>query len=110
MAKISTATFRGKSGETYSFNVYPMGQAFKAVGAVYAVTRRYKNSSSGHSHEIIYVGETSDLSTRFDDHHKADCFVRQNANCICTHGDDDEDSRLAKEDDLIKQHNPLCND
>lgn len=110
MAKISSATFKGKSGETYGFNAYPMGQAFKAVGAVYAVTRRYKNSNGGYSHEIIYVGETGDLSTRFDDHHKADCFTRHNANCICTHGDNDEDSRLAKEDDLIKQQNPSCND
>ncbi|MGC2517256.1 MAG: hypothetical protein WA383_22260, partial [Terriglobales bacterium] len=42
------------------------------------------------------VGETGDLSTRFDDHHKADCFAQHNANCICTHGDEDEESRLAK--------------
>ncbi|MGA2456726.1 MAG: hypothetical protein ABSF85_04100 [Terriglobales bacterium] len=110
MAKISTATFSGLSGTKYSFNVYPMDQSFKAIGAVYAVTRRYKNSKSGYSHDIIYVGETGDLSTRFDDHHKADCFVSHNANCICTHVDKDEDSRLNKEDDLIKQQNPDCND
>ena len=110
VAKISDASFKGKSGEKYRFNVYPMGQAFKAVGAVYAVTRRSKNSSGLYSHEIIYVGETGDLSTRFDDHHKADCFAQHNANCICTHGDEDEESRLAKEDDLIRQQNPPCND
>lgn len=110
MAKVSDATFTGQSGAKYRFNVYPIGQAFKAVGAVYAVTRRYKNSKGGYSHEFIYVGETGDLSTRFDDHHKADCFTRHKANSICTHTDDDEDSRLSKEDDLIKKHNPPCND
>lgn len=110
LAKINDATFTGQSGTKYSFNVYPMDQAFKAVGGVYAVTRRYKNSNGGYSHEIIYVGETGDLSTRFNDHHKADCFTRHKANAICTHRDDDEDSRLSKEGDLIKKHNPPCND
>jgi len=44
VAKISTATFKGISGETYGFNVYPMGQAFKAVGAVrgYAALQELK--------------------------------------------------------------------
>jgi len=110
LAKISDATFTGKSGTKYSFQAFPMDQAFKAVGGVYAVTRRYKNSNGGYSHEIIYVGQTGDLSTRFDDHHKADCFTKHKATCICVHVDDDEDSRLSKEDDLIKKHNPPCND
>ena len=110
MAKISDATFHGDSGNTYKFEVWPMNQSFNAVGAVYAVTRRYKNANGGYSHKFIYVGETADLSTRFDNHHKADCFVEENANCICTHRDDDEDSRLAKEGDLIAKHNPPCND
>jgi predicted GIY-YIG superfamily endonuclease len=110
MAKISDATFTGQSGTQYSFHVYPIDQEFKSVGAVYAVTRRYKNPNAGYSHEIIYVGETSDLSTRFESHHKASCFTRHNANCICTHREDDEDSRLTIEDDLVKQHDPACND
>jgi hypothetical protein len=110
LAKISDATFAGQSGTKYDFNVYPLDQAFKAVGGVYAITRRYKNSNGGYSHEIIYVGETGDLSTRFDNHHKTDCFEQHEANCICTLRDDDEDSRLSKEADLIKKHNPPCND
>jgi len=110
MAKISTVKFKGKSGESYDFNVYPMDQSFKAIGGVYVVTRRFKDEDDGFRHKIIYVGETGDLSTRFDNHHKADCFTEHSANCICVHVDDDEDSRLAKEDDLIKLHNPPCND
>lgn len=110
MAKISTMTLDGKSGEKYIFNVWPMDQAFNNVGAVYAVTRRYKNAEGEYVHAVIYVGETGDLSTRFDNHHKADCFVEHNANCICTHQESDEDSRLAKEDDLIKEIGPPCND
>jgi hypothetical protein len=110
MAKISDATFHGNSGKAYGFQVWPMNQAFNGVGAVYAVTRRYQSSEGGFKHEIIYVGETEDLSERFGNHHKANCFARKDANCICTHLDGDSDSRLAKEDDLIQKHVPHCND
>ena len=110
MAKISNATFHGRSGKPYDFNVWPMNQPFNAVAAVYAVTRRYQKAEGGFSHEIIYVGETEDLSERFGNHHKSNCFVKKNANCICTHRDDDGDSRLGKEEDLIQKHDPPCND
>jgi hypothetical protein len=123
LAKINDATFTGQSGTKYSFNVYPfsgpprimvpvlasLDPAFKGVSGVYAVTRRYKNSNGGYSHEIIYVGETGDLSTRFYNHHKTGCFEQHEANCFCTIRDDDADSRLSKEADLIKKHNPPCN-
>jgi hypothetical protein len=110
MARISTVKFRGGSGEEYDFEVWPFGQAFNAVGAVYVVTRRYQNAQGKYNHEVLYVGETEDLSTRFDGHHKAACFARHKADCICTHRDDDGDSRLAKEDDLVKRYDPDCND
>lgn len=110
MAKIGTLILQGKSGEEYAFEIYPTGQEFYAVGAVYAVTRQYVNEKGTYTHHVIYIGQTEDLSTRFDNHHKADCFKEHEANRICTHRDDDDDSRLAKEDDLIKQYNPDCND
>lgn len=102
-------TLKGKSGQTYEFECWPMDQSFNAVGAVYAVTRRYQDDNGNWKHKVLYVGETGDLSTRFDDHHKADCFANNKANRICTHLEDDEDSRLAIEDDLIKQYDPPCN-
>jgi hypothetical protein len=110
MAKIGTATAKGKSGKSYEFNVYPIDQAFKGIGAVYVVARQYKNTDGEDAYQAIYVGQTDDLSTRFNNHHKSDCFAKHKANCICTHVDDDEDSRLAKEGDLIKGLDPPCND
>lgn len=110
MPKIGDATFDGISGRGYRFEVHSMGTDFKAVGGVYAITRRSKNAENGHTHQAIYIGQTQDLSTRFDDHHKANCFETYGANCICTHLDDKESSRLTKENDLIRRHNPLCND
>lgn len=110
MAKISTLTLKGVSGTEYSFDVYPSDQSFRAVGGVYIISRRYQNVSGGFSHDIIYVGETGDFSERFDDHHKAPCFARNNFNCICTLVKEDSSSRLIIEKDLIGQWKPSCND
>lgn len=107
MDKIGTLPLTGKSGTKYSFEVYPMDQDFKPIGGVYAITRRQKLD---HTHDVIYVGQTSDMSTRFDNHHKADCFNENNANCICVHTDDSEASQLRKEKDLIKKYSTPCND
>jgi len=56
----------------------------------------------------VALKAATDLSTRFNDHHQANCFTKNKANCIRIHRDD-EDSRLAKESDLMKRHNPDCN-
>ncbi len=94
MARISTATFKGKSGTSYKFNVYPLGTPLKEVGGIYCITRRSKNAQGEYTHKIIYVGRTEDFSARFDDHHKAECFAKYDANCICTHREDDHDFAL----------------
>jgi hypothetical protein len=110
MPKLSNVTFTGASGKAYNFEVYPIGTVFNDVGGVYAITKRYRNNQGGYSHDVIYLGETEDLSTRFNNHHKADCFDQREANCICTHRDDNANSRLTKEADLIKRYTPPCND
>jgi len=110
MARISTVSFTGISGKEYEFNVYHLGVNFNAIGAVYAITLREQNASGEYNHTIIYIGESGDLSDRFDSHHKADCFNTNSANCICIHADDNKDSRLEKEQDLIENYEPPCND
>ncbi len=110
MVKLGTVTFTGASGSTYEFNSYAFGTIFKEnYGAVYFITNRDQNDDGSYSHERIYVGETEDLSTRFDDHHKQDCFDQNNANCICIHGEQNEKIRLNIERDLIDNYNPPCN-
>src|SRR5262245_9336126 len=81
MAKIAELTLNGSSGTGYTFDVYPVGTAFRAVSAVYVVTRR-ERTHQGFSHAVLYVGQTSDLGERFLRHHKASCFARNGANCI----------------------------
>lgn len=110
MAKIGAMVLLGKSGEQYQFSIYPMDEKFEAVGAVYAVTRQYENEKGTYTHHVVYVGETGNLSTRFDNHHKAECFKEHKADRICIHPKDDKDSRLVVEGDLIKMWNPDCQD
>jgi predicted GIY-YIG superfamily endonuclease len=110
MAKIATLTLSGKSGDKYDFNVYQFDTSFKQVAAVYAVTKRYKKQDGSHTHTIIYIGQTDNLSERFDDHHKAECFSRNNANCICVHKETSEKERLRIESDLLAARDPDCND
>ena len=110
MSKLGTITFTGSSGTEYEFNVYSWGTNFKKdFGAVYFVTKRSKKSDSGYSHTRIYIGQTEDMSTRFDNHHKQECFGEYDANCICVCGEQDEDKRLEIEKDLIDNYNPPCN-
>ncbi len=110
MAKLGDLTVAGESGQDYKFEVYPQGTSFKEVGAVYLVTKRTHKPDGTGAHEFLYVGETGDLSTRFDGHHKQECFDENGANCICVHVDSSQKSRLAKESDLLGAHDWPCND
>jgi predicted GIY-YIG superfamily endonuclease len=99
----------GASGTRYTFYVFPMNTQFKQSGGVYAVTRSTGTSGQGQTHHIVYIGQTGDLSERFDAHHKADCFRKQGSTHLCAMVDPNEESRLAIEADLIAAYNPLCN-
>ncbi len=110
MVKLGTLTLKGTSGQTYAFEVFAYDSDFNALGAVYAITRRTQKNDGNYKHTLIYIGETGDLSTRYNGHHKEDCFFQHNANCTCIHLDDDENSRLATKADLIAKYNARCND
>lgn len=102
--------FTGRSGRRYRFSVHSRTARFKKLGGVYFVTKRTRKTIGRATHRHIYVGETNDLSTRFNNHHKAVCFQRHSANCICVRLEDDEEIRLKIEADLIKKYHPPCND
>jgi len=108
MAKLGTIHFTGQSGKKYSFNVYQITASFKAIGAVYLITKRTVTDGTG-NHTRIYVGQTGDLSERFNNHHKQDCFEENKANCICIYAEENETTRLEIEKDLIDNYTPPCN-
>lgn len=100
MTKIGTIVFTGVSGKKYEFNIYPWGTDFtENYEAVYFITRREANNDGGYSHTRIYVGQTEDLSIRFDNHHKQTCFDKYNKNCVCVFGEKNEKTRLEIEKD-----------
>ena len=111
MTKFRTIKFTGISDKSYEFTAYSWDTIFKNnCGAVYFVTKRSRNANGGYTHIRIYVGQTEDLSTRFDNHHKQTCFDKYGANCICVLGEQNENKRLMIEQDLIKKYHPPCND
>lgn len=109
MAKIGTMTLSGKSGSKYEFAVYPRATTFKALGALYFMTKRTLKPEGGGSHAMIYVGETSDLSNRPLNHHRKQCFDRKGADTVCILVESDRDRRLAIETDLRQNYDPPCN-
>jgi hypothetical protein len=109
MAKLATVSFTGTSGATYEFDVYPWDTDFNAVGAVYFVTKRSHNAQNGYSHSGVYVGQTGDLSERFNSHHQPECLKRNGVHCICVYREGTEGRRREIEADLIANYQPPCN-
>jgi len=104
MAKVDTITLKGASKKTYGFDVYPWGTSFNAVGVVYAVLKANQSNYS-----ILYIGETGDLSSRFDDHHKQSCFDRNEKTHIGIYLESSEKQRLTIEADLLGNYSTSCN-
>ena len=105
MPKETTLTLKGKSGNTYDFDVYPWRTNFNAVGAVYIVLKILSNGE----YDLIYIGQTGDLSSRFGDHHNQSCFDRHGKTHIGIHRESSEKQRFAIESDLIANYTTNCN-
>jgi hypothetical protein len=111
MAALDNVDISGKSGTKYSFQVYPFDQAFNRVGAVYAILRRERDpkNETMWRYSPVYVGETSSLLSGFYDHPKEPCFEKEDANCVAVHLDNSEESRKAKEQDILDEGVWPCN-
>ena len=97
-------TLNGTLGRRFSFTAYPWGTPLVRAGGVYVVL----NSDSALT-PITYVGQTGDLSERFDAHHKALCFVRHGRTHIAVLLEGNETQRRLIESELIRSNNPPCN-
>jgi len=97
---------KGKSGKMYKYTIYDLGTQFSAVPGNYLFVKKLANGS----HNILYAGETGDLSERFDDHHKMTCIMRQGATHIHVHkSSGDKKVRRAEEADIREEWDPPCN-
>lgn len=107
MSKITDLTFTGQDGKKYKFQVYPKNTTFRAIPALYAFLGRRITDGK---YFVLYIGQTSDLSKRFDNHHKWDEATWNGFKYIgvCTGVtlldlDDDEKN-------LIAYYRPRCNE
>lgn len=108
MTSFPALTFSGKSGKSYNLSGYTLNTQFKPVGAIYALCKQYL-SNGKNQYEVLYIGQTGDLSNRFDDHHKMPCALGNGANCIYVLTEKNEKTRFQIEADLIQAFSPPCN-
>jgi hypothetical protein len=105
MVHQATVTIRGASGAVYPLNVHPWGTAFQSFGAAYSVRQKRLDGR----HDILYIGQTSDVSERFDDHHKDWCFRAHGRTHIGVHAEPSEARRQVIGTDLIRGNSTPCN-
>lgn len=107
MASLGEITWLGKSGRSYEYEIWSLSETHKAVPANYIFVKQ----TEVNRYAPIYIGETGDISERFDNHHKMACIRREGATHLCTHGSSsDEKIRKAEESDLLGKRNTPCND
>lgn len=110
-----TTTLIGSSGKEYTFSLWGFDD-FDDVkrtftgGGLYLFTYRHVVSGK-YKHTYIYLGETDDYYTRYDQHHKEDCIRLHCSNCIGFYSmpDASEDERKTAEDDLLENNDFPCN-
>jgi hypothetical protein len=109
--KYGSITFSGKSGEKYRFDAWSIETRFKALAAVYFVTKRSRENTTYNraSHDNIYIGQTASLADPFETHSRFDCFTKYGGNCVCVHLLEDEERRKAMENDLLESYSTHCN-
>lgn len=100
MATLGNINAQGASGAQYQFALYAIGTKFKPLPAVYV----FLNGNNP-----VYVGETADLSERFDYHHKAQEIRVNGADRIGVMIQHDGRRRLAIERDLLLNYRWPCN-
>ena len=99
--------WHGSSGHPYTYHFHSIGASF-----IYSEPGNYifaRKTSPG-NFRPIYIGETADLSERFDNHHKMQCIMSQGATHIHVHSSDSSVTvRQEEERDLVATWNPHCN-
>ena len=100
-----TVNWPGQSGERYTYYVYDIRTKFNSAPGNYIFAKLVNGRWSP-----VYIGETSDLSERFDNHHAMPCIKRNGATHIHAHRNDSGvNARRAEESDLIRNFKPSCN-
>jgi hypothetical protein len=108
---IQNITWHGTSGTVYTFQIDPIGTAYRVIPGVYIFCKLALNGRW----DPVYIGEAGDLNERVNVnlhlHHRWECIRRHSATHICTlHVPGNDQQRLAIETDIrAATPNSLCN-
>ena len=112
----SSLTLNGISRKEYIFDLYTfddfseLRSAFLARAGVYLFTRR-RATNEGFTHDLVYLGETGNLSRCFDNHHREEEIKAHFANCIGIHAAPaNEEQRKQIETDILAAYDFPCNE
>ncbi len=99
----------GQSGNKYRFGTWPLGTRFRPVPAVYFVSKRFVQETTFRRarHEVIFIGETENMSEVPGAHVETRDFEKFGANCICLFANEDKDVRMDIVRDLVLSNRPL---
>jgi len=98
---MSTCNWIGKSGNSYEYHIHNLPPNFKSLPGNYIFAKLNANNKW----VPVYIGETEDLSERFDDHHKMPCIKRKGATHIHAHlNQGGEVARRREESDLLDNY------
>ena len=96
----------GASGMSYSYEIYPIGTSFYALPGNYILAKE----SSPARWTAVYIGQTSNLSERFDGHHRMPCILTNGATHIHVRQNHaGAQARQFEESDIIQRWHPVCN-
>ncbi len=106
MSNAVTCTWVGESGTKYTYSIYKIGTDFIDCPGNYI----FAFESSPGKWTGCYIGQTSSLKSRCENHEKEPCAVKRGATHIQVHRSSaDEKIRKAEEADLIANYLPPCN-
>lgn len=106
MRDLGTILWRGRSGREYKYSICQIGATFEAVPGNYI----FAEETGPGTFLPVYIGQASDLSQPFDQHHPMPCIRRNRAAYVHVRKNDAGDkARLAEASDLIALWDPPCN-
>ena len=102
---LETHTWYGTSGKGYPYHIFAMGGSWQNVPGNYIYAGK---TSTGW--KAAYIGQTNSFRTRLPNHEEEACAKRHGATHIHAHTNSvGAFARKAEEADLIKKHQPPCN-
>lgn len=101
-----TINWPGQSGTQYQYWIHPIGTEFVPKPGNYVFAKEVRP----HHWVPIYIGQTSNLAERFDNHHQMDAIKREGATHIHVHTSSEKQQvRLDEETDLCRRWKTPCN-